>query len=573
MNIIGTLISKNYQTFTIVSSSGTVLAELDDVKKVMPCMPYDVVSYSPKEAKLELVQACYPVLRLVGTLDLMSKMRYGQSSRGVPLFLFRPDCTAYPPFIVGSRSNDLTRNQRVLVEFESWISDSGSGSASVGATTLPRGVLIKTYGPCGDYKAELAAAEAYATVQLKKRIGDIEDTYKPHLPPGENTIENIPSDALVFNIDPPGCEDIDDVIAYRVEYSPSATQIRYWIIISAAAAYVPAGSPLDREAYQRSATLYNADGQVLAPMLPEALSTRAASLKADGVRRLGVAWEIIVGPAHSIVEDCGFKLVWVVNGTSYTYEEASTCKHAAHMTNLCKALGPRGSSADPHVWIETAMVSYNERFGTWLVDHGCGVVRSHKGAVAERYEAYKRLGGPALAMYAIEAARYVPYNAVETGHVGLGKQVYTHASSPLRRYADLHNQHWFLHMTYPGTYTPPIQTFDCAYTHARSKALKSYTRAAHFLQCLLVNKPSSIKALIIEVCVEKGKVRIYVEAWGLIMWWRGVPASVLRPDIIGCVVELKYYVAKNVAGWKEKFVLELGDSACSFHLWRNPDAP
>ena len=43
----------------------------------------------------------------------------------------------------------------------------------------------------------------------------------------------------------------------------------------------------------------------------------------------------------------------------------------------------------------------------------------------------------------------------------------------------------------------------------------------------------------------------------MIMWWRGVPADLVRENIIGCVVELKYYVNKNASGWKDKFVLEL----------------
>jgi hypothetical protein len=45
----------------------------------------------------------------------------------------------------------------------------------------------------------------------------------------------------------------------------------------------------------------------------------------------------------------------------------------------------------------------------------------------------------------------------------------------------------------------------------------------------------------------------------MIMWWRGVPADLVSECIIGCVVELKYYVNKNTAGWKEKFVLELAE--------------
>jgi len=80
-------------------------------------------------------------------------------------------------------------------------------------------------------------------------------------------------DLPTFTIDPPTARDFDDAIsAERLD----GGAVRVWVHIADVAAYVPPGSPVDREAYRRATSVY-VPGKV-EPMLPEALSNDACSL-------------------------------------------------------------------------------------------------------------------------------------------------------------------------------------------------------------------------------------------------------------------------------------------------------
>jgi hypothetical protein len=175
----------------------------------------------------------------------------------------------------------------------------------------------------------------------------------------------------------------------------------------------------------------------------------------------------------------------------------------------------------------------------------------------ERYVAYGRLGGPALARYAVESARYVAVDAEETTHVGLNAELYTHASSPLRRYVDLHNQRMYLHYSgFALLGEKGAATLNLPYVNWRTKTLKSYSQAVHFMGCLSSTGSKMLRGTVIEVSVEKRKARVYVESWGVLVWWRNIPMELASDRIIGCVFDLRYYVNVGAAGWKHRFVLE-----------------
>jgi ribonuclease R len=89
-----------------------------------------------------------------------------------------------------------------------------------------------------------------------------------------------------FTIDPASARDFDDAIsAERL----AEDRVRVWVHIADVCAFVPAGSPLDREARQRATSIY-VPGAV-EPMLPEALSNGACSLL-PGHERLAVTVEL-----------------------------------------------------------------------------------------------------------------------------------------------------------------------------------------------------------------------------------------------------------------------------------------
>jgi ribonuclease R len=84
---------------------------------------------------------------------------------------------------------------------------------------------------------------------------------------------------FTFTIDPEGAKDFDDALTLRRE----ADGLRAWVHIADVSAYVPAGSPLDRDASDRAFSVY-VPGKV-EPMLPEPLSADLCSLRPHQERR------------------------------------------------------------------------------------------------------------------------------------------------------------------------------------------------------------------------------------------------------------------------------------------------
>jgi len=93
-------------------------------------------------------------------------------------------------------------------------------------------------------------------------------------------------DLPTFTIDPATARDFDDAISCE---ALGEDAWRVWVHIADVTAYVKPGSPLDREAYRRSTSVY-VPGAV-EPMLPQALSNDACSL-VPGVDRLAVSVEM-----------------------------------------------------------------------------------------------------------------------------------------------------------------------------------------------------------------------------------------------------------------------------------------
>ena len=88
-----------------------------------------------------------------------------------------------------------------------------------------------------------------------------------------------------LTIDPDDAQDFDDAISARRE----ADHIRVWVHIADVTAYLRPGGALDGEAYRRATSVY-VPGAV-EPMLPEALSNRACSLR-PGEDRLAITLEL-----------------------------------------------------------------------------------------------------------------------------------------------------------------------------------------------------------------------------------------------------------------------------------------
>jgi ribonuclease R len=82
------------------------------------------------------------------------------------------------------------------------------------------------------------------------------------------------------------------------------------------------------------------------------------------------------------------------------------------------------------------MILYNTEAGKQLKTMKQGIVRRHSAPDRERLQAY-RDHVPELEMLAFSSAEYCLAEEEDTRHYGLDSDHYAHASSPIRRYADL----------------------------------------------------------------------------------------------------------------------------------------
>ena len=119
-------------------------------------------------------------------------------------------------------------------------------------------------------------------------------------------------DLPTFTIDPPTARDFDDAISAERE----GDRVRVWVHIADVSAYVRPGSAIERETFRRATSVY-VPGAV-EPMLPEALSNEACSLK-PGVPRNAVTAELLMDGAD--VVSAAFHRTVIRSDKRLTYPE------------------------------------------------------------------------------------------------------------------------------------------------------------------------------------------------------------------------------------------------------------
>ena len=410
--IRGILHTKDYLHFTILSDLGHPLHTFSGAKLANKALPGDHVAWVDDKCEIEL-RNHYP--HLSGTVELTSSSTYGLTKRGIPMYLFTPYDKSYPPFIVGCSEKDKHYNKIGLIQFEEWTAN------------FPRGSLQQTFGKSGEVEAEKQALIWQACPWKYPKY-----EYEPELKESTRTLLQ----GYSFHIDPEGCKDVDDVVTFE---PIDSTSWRITITISDVAAYVEDGSALDIMASLIGQTLYSRTGQMLRPMLPAAYSEQACSLL-PGKTSYGVSLQFVWD--GTVISDIKWLETQLEVNKSYSYEEfqaASTPYHKP-LTELSTYLAKEGREiTDAHEWIEQMMIFYNTEAGKKLKAANMGILRRHSAPDQEKWKTYME-HVPTLRFLALQAAEYVLAEESDTMHYGLSSDTYAHASSPIRRYADLVNQ-------------------------------------------------------------------------------------------------------------------------------------
>jgi len=402
---------------------------------------------------------------MVCIVDLVNRTRQGTSKSGVPLYLAHPLDPLYPPILVGSREKDLTCNKFAMVKVKGYEE----------AYRWPRGELRAWIGPVGSAEAERAAVVAWGA------------PWAPSPPLFTLPVaEVLPLlDWPTSNIDPSGCKDIDDVISWRNE---DGKVVEVAISIADVSSFLRSGTPEDLEASRRGQTLYAA-GTVVSPMIHPVISEGAASLKADGIAR----------PVLSLhLPSLEWKRHLLINQKTYTYETAP--KELKEVFAFCGA-----KTDDPHEWIERAMVLYNVEAAKRL--KGIGILRTQAPPEAAKAALWAMAAEvakePSLALLGYSAGLY----AKEGAHWALGEEAYCHATSPLRRYADVVNQRCLLALL-QGVEPLPSSPELVDLLNERGRIAKQLGR---FLLCIPLDTLVEGEGIVID-CKEL-KVGVYFIPW------------------------------------------------------------
>jgi hypothetical protein len=167
--------------------------------------------------------------------------------------------------------------------------------------------------------------------------------------------------------------------------------------------------------------------------------------------------------------------------------------------------------SDPHEWIEILMVFYNTEAAKLLLTGGVGILRAHEAPDLETLERYTKMD-PALGVLASSAAKYCLIGSDgPMKHWGLDAAAYCHASSPIRRYADLANQR-ILKQLIRGNKEGLVVSVPVTDLNDRSKISKGYERDRVFLQALLGKGQREFDALILDL-IEEADGRLKVVFW------------------------------------------------------------
>jgi exoribonuclease R len=494
--------TKDYNTFHI----GDV--EIVGARLMNTALPGDTVRvFSPSH--VEIVERA-DHSRIVGILELTAKVRFGMTSRGASICRFSPFSESYPPFYVGCSQKDVSQNMLAVIEFSEW-----KGS------TCPRGTLVQMFGPAGDLAAEEEALAFHASPLRWKKLEALVE------PP----LLNNQVRGNTFHVDPPGCKDIDDAITLTpMEGGKTRVQIH----IADVASWLTANPFLAEKASRISQTLYR-DGEAIRPMFPAELSEDAFSLLPGAARRvltLSFIWDKV--PTEFV---WSHDMIRVSQG--FTYYSVTKSIFANDLEAICSGLAGRRVT-DSHEWIEQLMLLYNREAAKMLRAAGRGVLRRHKGRDEERFSAYAALGLPAERL-ATAAGEYCHASAAETRHWGLGQDVYCHASSPIRRWADCVNQMVLLQIVSGSEVV--ASPADVDYMNARSKAFKGYERDITFARAVIGAEKKEVDGIVADTgCV-------WVAAWGRIVKMdTGANAS-------GTPVRIKFFCDATQRNWKRRMVL------------------
>lgn len=226
------------------------------------------------------------------------------------LYLVPDSHRMYSNFEIKNPPEDIIENTKLYIEFIGW-----PESAS-----HPEGKIIKVLGPKGVHEVEMQSIileqgfESGFPEAVETEAKGFEEKWQSIL------AEELPErrdmrGTTTFTIDPFDAKDFDDALSFKK--LPNGN-FEIGVHIADVSYFVRPGSELDKEAFDRSFSVYLVDRTI--PMLPEALSNDLCSLKPD-VERLAFSTIFEITPEAEVL-DTWYGRTIIKSDRRFSYEEA-----------------------------------------------------------------------------------------------------------------------------------------------------------------------------------------------------------------------------------------------------------
>ena len=409
-------------------NNGSQIHQVEHLHKALPGdkVEYDVESKSITRI-VERSSNFIPGILLCNG-PVMGIIRKGPTS-SVLKRKFIPDDRSFPTFIVTCRKKNGP-NEYGIIKFKEWESE------------YPIGEFINKVGNGipGDLETEKLFHRYSHGIMRKKYSKRLDmSPYDIDLTPERKTL-----DECIISIDPSGCYDIDDALHIN---QIDDDKYEVGIHISDVSSYIPIGSELDKEASERCESLYLDWEQV--DMFPNDI-VKEASLFEKIPRR---AFTVIVKikTDGTILKTQFFKSnIIVARNLSYlkaqtmvdTEQKGDVPESVQMLYRLgndlydSKKIVDSSQKYDIHTTVSVFMVLCNsivakeiERVGLYQP-----ICRAHEGFPEIEIDSVDSYIRDKIVQFNTQAAVYV---LGKSPHKALGQSLYSHFTSPLRRYIDI----------------------------------------------------------------------------------------------------------------------------------------
>ncbi len=344
---------------------------------------------------------------IYGVLEVNNKTSYGLRNEK----RFYPHDKSLPTFYVPTKKPFSTINIYCGIRFDKFLNDKYYG------------IVEKYIGDIGDLDTELEYLKAIAINGWKGNSKFKLDEYFIDNTPERKDLTYLET----YSIDPEGCVDIDDALSIE---KISETEYNLYIHIADVSSFISPNTDLDKEINKRKESVYLNKFQV--NMIPDKLSIEKMSLKEGRINR-AFTLEIKLDENYEIKSYKFYKSNIQLKNYSYEYFQKIYKKQKSLelLYNIGKSLYEKKFGEwpdfDSHHMVEIYMIMANVIAGKEIKDIDGAIFRKQD-------KNYEKISNNLLIDFT--PALYTIQNQ-SLYHNSLDEEVYTHFTSPMRRYIDI----------------------------------------------------------------------------------------------------------------------------------------